>query len=338
VNHNRVQGVVRWVGSRKLDAELGEAGVGSGRCGHGRERRRLRAVRLVNAGGRAALLVDGLVHDLTTLSGAALLGDPMAAIAHWDDVRRLAEIGTTAPGSAVDDAALRAPVPRPGAVFAVGINYHGHAKETGAEIPELPAIFTKYQPAINGPFGDVVLPPGEDTVDYEAELAFVIGRAGRDIAEADALDHVAGYLAAQDISCRRVQRAAGNQFSMGKSFDTFCPLGPAIVSLDEFSNPLDLGISCNVSGEVLQDARTSDLIRNVPALVAFLSSVLTLQPGDVCLTGTPAGVGVARTPPRFLQPGDVIVTEIEGVGALGNSCVRSGSDRTARSPDRPAPP
>ena len=167
----------------------------------------------------------------------------------------------------------------------------------------------------------MVGPAGEDTVDYEAELAFVIGKAGRHIAESDALDHVAGYMAAQDISCRRVQRAAGNQFSMGKSYDSFCPLGPAIVSLDELPDPLDLAISCRVSGELLQDARTSDLIRNVPELIAFLSSVLTLQPGDVCLTGTPAGVGVARTPQRFLRDGDVIETEIEGVGRLRNRCV-----------------
>ena len=279
-------------------------------------------MRLANADGRAAFLVDGRVHDLAELSGGALPSDPMAVVAdHWEEARAWWARGTTGDGVAADVVHLRAPVPRPGAVFAVGINYRGHARETGAEVPELPAIFTKYQQSINGPCGDVVGPAGEDTVDYEAELAFVIGKAGRHIAESDALDHVAGYMAAQDISCRRVQRAAGNQFAMGKSYDSFCPLGPAIVSLDELPDPLDLAISCRVSGELLQDARTSDLIRNVPELIAFLSSVLTLQPGDVCLTGTPAGVGVARTPQRFLRDGDVIETEIEGVGRLRNRCV-----------------
>ncbi|MCU1461600.1 MAG: fahd2b [Acidimicrobiales bacterium] len=279
-------------------------------------------MRLANADGRAAFLVDGRVHDVATMSGGALPSDPMAVLAgHWSEAAALWTQGTTGAGIAVEDADLRAPVPRPGAVFAVGLNYHRHAEETRAEVPELPAIFTKFPPSINGPFGDVVLPPDEDTVDYEAELAFVIGRGGRHIREGDALDHVAGYLAAQDISCRRVQRAAGNQFSMGKSFDSFCPLGPAVVSLDELADPLDLRITCRVSGEELQDSRTSDLIRNVPELVAFLSSVLSLQSGDVCLTGTPAGVGVARTPPRFLRDGDVIETEIEGVGALRNRCV-----------------
>lgn len=184
----------------------------------------------------------------------------------------------------------------------------------------VPAIFTKFPTSIAGPHDDVVL-PGEGTVDWEAELAFVVGRGGRRVTTAGAYQALAGFTVAQDISERRLQMAAGMQFSMGKSFDTFCPIGPAVVTLDELDDPADLRITCRVNGEIVQDDSSAGMIFDVPALVEFLSSVLTLRPGDLCLTGTPAGVGFTRRPPVFLRAGDVIETEITGLGRMRNRCV-----------------
>jgi 2-keto-4-pentenoate hydratase/2-oxohepta-3-ene-1,7-dioic acid hydratase in catechol pathway len=206
-------------------------------------------------------------------------------------------------------------------VFAIGVNYRSHARETGTDVRPIPAVFTKFPSSITGPHDDVVLPNGEGTTDWEAELAFVVGDGGRNVSARNALDVVRGVLVAQDISERFVQMAAGRQFSLGKSYDTFCPLGPALVTLDELPAPLDMRITCSVNGEVRQDARTSEMIVDIPHLVELLSSVLTLRSGDICLTGTPGGVGYTRTPPVFLQPGDVLETEIEGVGVLRNTCV-----------------
>jgi 2-keto-4-pentenoate hydratase/2-oxohepta-3-ene-1,7-dioic acid hydratase in catechol pathway len=239
----------------------------------------------------------------------------------WDAALALHATGAFGGGRPLSEVRLGPPVPDPRAVFGIGLNYRHHARETGAELPEVTAVFAKFPTALVGPADDVVLPSSEQTADYEAELAFVVARGGRHIAAVDARDHLAGYTCAQDISERRIQRAAGMQFCMGKSFDTFCPMGPAIVTLDELADPLDIAIRCRVNGELRQDDSTTDMVDDVPALVAFLSSVLTLRPGDICLTGTPAGVGVARTPPSFLRPGDVIETEIEGVGAMRNRCV-----------------
>lgn len=279
-------------------------------------------MRFVNAAGRAGLLVDGHVYDLNELSGGAIPFWPMEAIvAHWDAVLDLHELGSFANGTPVDQVTLRAPVPRPTSVYAIGTNYRGHAAETGADIRPIPAVFTKFPSSINGPYDDVVLPRGEGTTDWEAELAFVVGEGGRYIGAREALGSLRGFMCAQDISERFVQMAAGRQFSLGKSYDTFCPLGPALVTIDELPDPLDLRITCTVNGEVMQDSSTSDMIVDVPHLVELLSSVMTLRSGDVCLTGTPAGVGVARTPPVFLKHGDVIETEIAGVGTLRNNCI-----------------
>lgn len=279
-------------------------------------------MRFVNAGGRAALWVDDAVYDLNELSGGAIPHWPMEAIvAHWEAIEAAFERGSFTGGTPIADVKLGPPVPRPSSVFAIGINYKSHAAETGADIRPIPAVFTKFPSSINGPYDDVVLPKGEGTTDWEAELAFVIGDAGRYVSSKDALNAVRGFMCAQDISERFVQMAAGRQFSLGKSYDTFCPIGPAIVTVDEIPDPLNLRITCKVNGEVMQDATTDDMVVDVPHLVELLSSVMTLRAGDICLTGTPAGVGVARRPPVFLQPGDVIETEIEGVGVLRNNCV-----------------
>jgi 2-keto-4-pentenoate hydratase/2-oxohepta-3-ene-1,7-dioic acid hydratase in catechol pathway len=279
-------------------------------------------MRFANANGRAALLVDGQVHDVNELSGGAIPYWPMEAlVAHWDALLDLNEVGAFSGGTPVDDVVLGPPVPRPSSVYAIGVNYRGHAAETGADIRPIPAVFTKFPSSITGPYDDVVLPSGEGTTDWEAELAFVVGEGGRHIPPRSALGTLRGFMCAQDISERFVQMAAGRQFSLGKSYDTFCPLGPVLVTVDELPDPLDLRITCKVNGDVMQDSSTADMVVDVPHLVELLSSVMTLRTGDVCLTGTPAGVGVARTPPVFLGPGDVVETEITGVGRLRNACV-----------------
>src|SRR5438445_1371317 len=192
------------------------------------------------------------------------------------------------------------------------------------EIPQTPVVFTKFPNCLVGPRADVVL--SSAFVDWEVELVVVIGRGGRRIPETRALDYVAGYCVGQDISDRRIQFAdKPPQFSMGKSIDTFGPIGPVLVSTDAFPDPNDLALSCDISGERMQDARTSDMIFSVPAVVAFLSGMCTLEPGDLIFTGTPAGVGSTRNPRRYLREGDEIVSSIEGIGRLVNRCVGMGA-------------
>ena len=249
-------------------------------------------------------------------------------VRHWDEARAVHDTGAFAGGTPVGSVHLGPPVPAPRSVYAIGLNYRKHAEETGLEVGPIPPVFTKFPSSIVGcdddivlPTGGSVLPTGEGTTDWEAELAFVVGAGGRRVRAEDALWALRGFTVAQDVSERRVQKAAGSQFSLGKSFDTFCPIGPAIVTLDELDDPLDLRIRCRVSGELMQDETTADMIVDVPHLVELLSAVMTLRPGDLCLTGTPAGVGFARRPPRYLRAGDVLETEIEGLGAMRNACV-----------------
>lgn len=279
-------------------------------------------MRFVNADGRAGLLVDGLVHDLNRISGGRVPAAPMDVVLdHWEEALDLHAAGAFDGGQPVDAVRLGPPVPGPRSVYAIGLNYRKHAAETGAAIGAIPPVFTKFPSSISGPFDPIVLPNGEGTTDWEAELAFVVGDGGRHIPAAQGLDAVRGFMVAQDVSERFVQSAAGRQFSLGKSFDSFCPIGPAIVTVDELDDPLALRIRCRVNDEVMQDESTADMIVDVPNLVELLSSVMTLTAGDVCLTGTPAGVGAARSPQRFLRPGDVVSTEIAGVGAMRNPCV-----------------
>ena len=283
-------------------------------------------MRFVNAGGRAALLVDSTVHDLNEVSGGRIPSSPMAVVVdHWADALDVHAAGAFDGGMPVESVALGPPVPAPRSIYAIGINYRSHAREMGAEVGAIPPVFTKFPSAISGPFDDIVLPNGEGTTDWEAELAFVVGEGGRNVAASEALASLRGLMVAQDVSERFVQMAAGRQFSLGKSFDTFCPTGPALVTVDELPDPLRLAIRCAVNGDVVQEESTADMIVDVPHLVELLSSVMTLAAGDVCLTGTPAGVGAARTPPRFLRAGDVVETEIEGLGAMRNRCVAEPS-------------
>ena len=279
-------------------------------------------MRFVNADGRAGLLVDGQVYDLATASGHTIPGTPMEVVCdHWEAAQVVWDTGSYDGGVPVDAVHLGPPVPSPRSLFAIGMNYKAHAREAGLDITPIPAVFTKFPSSLSGPFDPIVIPQGEGTTDWEAELAFVIGPGGRNLSAREALDHVRGFTVAQDVSERFVQMAAGSQFSLGKSFDTFCPMGPVLVTLDELPNPLDLRISCRVNGEVVQDESTKDMIVDVPHLVELLSSVMTLASGDVCLTGKPAGVGFTSTQARYLQPGDVVETEIEGIGVMRNVCV-----------------
>lgn len=275
-------------------------------------------MKIANANGRAVLVLGDEIADVATVSQGRFGPDPMAVFAEWGELDSFAATVTSGTGPLVE-ADLGCPVPAPRQVFGIGLNYHGHAAETGREVPAVPATFTKFVTALGGPFDDIEITV--ETADWEVELVVVIGRRSVDVAEADAWGSVAGLTVGQDISDRTLQRAAGAQFSLGKSRRGYGPMGPWVVSVGEIDDPDDLALGCSVDGETVQEARTSDLVFGVPRLVAELSSYLELLPGDVIFTGTPAGVGVARTPSRFLQPGQVLESWIEGIGTMRNRCV-----------------
>ena len=209
------------------------------------------------------------------------------------------------------------PMERPGKIVCVGLNYRDHATESGLDLPERPLLFAKWQTSLIGPGEDIVLPALSDEVDFEAELGVVIGRPARSVSVDEALEHVAGYICVNDVSARDVQMRDG-QWTRGKSFDTFCPVGPAVVSAQEVADPQALRIRCLVNGEALQDSSTAEMVFGVAEVIAFVSEAISLEPGDLIATGTPAGVGFAREPPVFLRDGDEVTVEIESVGALTN--------------------
>ena len=211
------------------------------------------------------------------------------------------------------------PIERPGKIVCVGLNYRDHAEEQGAELPAEPLLFAKFPNALIGPGEPIVIPPLVTKCDYEAELGVVIGSRVKNVSKENAFEAVLGYLCANDVSARDLQFSDG-QWTRGKSVDTFCPVGP-LVAADEISDPHDLRIRAIVSGEVLQDSTTANLIFGVDEVIAHATKTMTLEPGDLILTGTPAGVGVFRDPPRLLQPGDEVTIEIEGVGSLTNPVV-----------------
>ena len=227
------------------------------------------------------------------------------------------------PSASVFDAAavrLAAPLPRPPKIICIGLNYRDHAAEARLEIPSVPTVFAKFSTAVIGPGEPIVLPRNSNKPDYEAELAVVVGRRARHVPEADWRSCVFGYTILNDVSARDFQTAT-SQWTIGKTFDTFAPFGPSIVTADEIADPHNLRISLAINGETLQDSNTSNLIFGVAQLIAFLSSVFTLEPGDIISTGTPAGVGFARKPPRWLRPGDQVSIQIEGLGELRNPVV-----------------
>ena len=209
-------------------------------------------------------------------------------------------------------------------ILCIGVNYRAHAAETGSQVPQNPMLFIKASGTLNAHGGDIVLPRNSNMVDYEAELAVVIGRAARHVSREDALNYVLGYTCANDVSARDWQRdkaLGGGQFARGKSFDTFCPLGPYLVTRDEIANPNALRVRCELNGQAMQDSTTADMIYDVPQLIASLSETLTLRPGSVILTGTPEGVGMGRSPQVWLTSGDRVVVEVENIGRLENYCV-----------------
>ena len=275
-------------------------------------------MKLASARGRAALVRGDEIADIAEVSGGRFGPDPMDLYDDWEAFAQFAQgpVSTTGP---LVEADLRCPVPAPGQVFAIGVNYRSHAEEAGMAIPDVPATFTKFPACLAGPFDDIEI-VGE-TTDWEVELVVVVGRRAEHIEEAEAWSHVAGLTVGQDVSDRHLQFAAGGQFSLGKSRRSYGPMGPWVVSPDELADPDDLALGCSIDGEKVQEGRTSDLVFSVPRLVAELSAVLPLLPGDVIFTGTPAGVGVTRQPPRFLQQGQILESWVEGIGSIRNRCV-----------------
>ncbi|MFB6553742.1 MULTISPECIES: fumarylacetoacetate hydrolase family protein [unclassified Streptomyces] len=274
-------------------------------------------MRIANLSGRLVLVVDGLAVDVEEASGGRFSADPQAVYERWEEFRQWAAETRPPEGSALDPARLGAPVPAPRQIVAAGLNYRDHAAESGFALPEtMPPVFTKFATSITGPVTEVALPPGGHT-DWEIELVVVIGTRAHHVSAEAAWDHVAGLTVGQDISERITQlEGPSPQFSLGKSFPGFAPIGPWVVTPDAFDDRDDLGLRCTVNGEEVQKSRTGDLIFSVPELLARLSSVIPLLPGDLVFTGTPAGVGLGRDPQRWLAPGDELVSTIEGIGEL----------------------
>ncbi|HTX75283.1 MAG TPA: fumarylacetoacetate hydrolase family protein [Terracidiphilus sp.] len=223
-------------------------------------------------------------------------------------------------GHRLNEVKLQAPLPNPPRVFAIGLNYRDHARESGMEIPKVPVVFFKMSTSVIGPGEPIVLPRNSTQPDYEAEFAFVIGRGGYRIPASAWRDHVYGYTIVNDVSARDVQFAT-SQWNLSKSFPTFCPLGPAIVTADEIEDPHSLGISLSIDGEMLQHSNTSELVFRIPELIEYISSITPLLPGDVISTGTPPGVGLGRNPKRWLKPGETVTITIEGLGSLTNPVI-----------------
>ncbi len=209
------------------------------------------------------------------------------------------------------------PIERPGKIVCVGLNYRDHAEEQGAPLPEAPLLFAKWQNTLIGPGEAIVIPPIVTKCDYEAELGVVIGARARDVSAENALEAVAGYICLNDVSARDLQ-FADKQWTRGKSPDTFCPVGPRLVPRDEVPDPQSLAIRAVLNGETMQESTTANMVFGVADLIAYITQTITLEPGDLIATGTPAGVGAFRDPPVFMQPGDEITIEIEGLGTLTN--------------------
>jgi 2,4-didehydro-3-deoxy-L-rhamnonate hydrolase len=273
-------------------------------------------VRVGNLAGRLVIVTGAGAIDVESASGGRFGPEPQAVYDQWAEFAGWAASADDAAAQPYESAQLGAPAPAPRQSFGIGLNYRDHVAESGLTVPDQPSVFTKFPSCITGPHSDVVLPPGGHT-DWEVELVAVIGTTARHVSEGAAWSHVAGLTVGQDIS-ERISQLAGSpaQFSLGKSFPGFGPTGPWLVTVDEFANPDDLELGCSVNGDQMQKARTSYLIISVPQLIAKLSAVVTLLPGDIIFTGTPAGVGMGRDPQRWLAPGDEVVSYVEGIGEL----------------------
>ena len=275
--------------------------------------------------GRAVLVADSLTSciDIERFSGGKLPSDPMACIERWSDVCSLAELLSSAKSnelSNLDFNKLDCPAPKPRQIFAVGVNYKAHAAEMNHGLPTEPLVFTKFPSSLNRPHGQIKL-VGEKC-DYEAELVAIVGKGGRNISVTDAWAHIAGLCVGQDFSDRALQYAnSPPQFSLGKSRAGFAAIGPYITDAATLATRGNLEMTCRVSGEVMQHTQTDDMIFEIPDIIAYLSGICELFPGDVIYTGTPSGVGAGRTPQRFLRVGDVVETTIQDLGTLSNTCI-----------------
>jgi acylpyruvate hydrolase len=269
-----------------------------------------RAVPLDAAAGAAGWSETGLTNRRLLAMGPARMAD-------------LARTAATLPGEPLAGLRLGPPIPDPQKIVCIGLNYHDHAQEVGAAPPPSPIFFAKFANSLVGPQDDLIPPRDEHHVDYEAELAVVIGKSGRYVRREDALDHVAGAMAFNDVSARDFQ-LANPLWTSGKAVDTFGPCGPALVTVDELGELQDLPLRTRVNGATVQDGTTARMIFGIADLIAFLTRVMTLEPGDIIATGTPAGVARAHTPPRFLTAGDVVEVEIPGIGTLRNTVREAG--------------
>jgi 2,4-diketo-3-deoxy-L-fuconate hydrolase len=262
--------------------------------------------------------------DLAAALGDESLADPAVALARWTEVVAAVPQLASGGGATVTwtEAEIGAPSPRPTQIFAIGLNYATHAAEAGLTAPAHPFVFVKTLPSLTGPVTEVIAE--SDTVDWEAEVTVVMGRTVRHLTESEAWDAIAGITGGQDISDRTVQNRLGlnSQPTLGKSFPGFTPTGPFLVTPDEFADRNAISFTCRINDEIVQDGSTADMIFDIPALVAYLSTVVELQAGDLILTGTPQGVGFGMKPPRYLRDGDVVTTTFEEVGSLHQRIVR----------------
>jgi 2,4-diketo-3-deoxy-L-fuconate hydrolase len=279
--------------------------------------------RLANIAGRASLVAEAdglrLAIDVERASEGLFAADPQALYERWREFLHWAadHLPSDAEMTEFPDSELGPPAPAPAQVFGIGLNYTDHAAETGMPLPERIATFTKFPTCLTGAYTDVELPA--ETVDWEVELVVVMGARAHRVADWEAWGLVAGVTVGQDLSERVLQRAAGGQFCLGKSYRGFGPMGPWLVTPDELTEPDDLRLWCSINGDTVQDGRTSDMVFGVSRIIEELSAVVTLLPGDVIFTGTPAGVGWVRQPPRFLQPGDVLESGIDQIGTMRNT-------------------
>jgi 2-keto-4-pentenoate hydratase/2-oxohepta-3-ene-1,7-dioic acid hydratase in catechol pathway len=283
----------------------------------------MRLVNVLSADGpRAALVVDDLVIDAAQAGAAGGWRSVLSTTGAererlLDAARRLAEGGS---GQWLEEVELGPPIPDPEKIICVGLNYAAHAQEIELDVPESPVLFAKFRNALRGPAQPIVLPTTSEQIDYEGELALVIGRSCKDVPVAEARDCIAGYMVFNDVSARDLQFRTG-QWLPGKALDTFAPCGPWLVTPDEIGDPQDLRLTTRVNGAVVQDASTAAMIFPIDEIVAHVSTVLTLVPGDIIATGTPVGVGVKRDPPLFLHDGDLVEVQIDGIGAIANPVV-----------------
>lgn len=279
-------------------------------------------MRIANHDGRLLVVTTDGGVDVESASGGTFSADPQAIYGRWDEFRAWSAEAELTPHHPVDVTALGPPVPRPPQILAVGLNYREHATEAGLDIPEEPVVFTKFASCLTGPYADVAVEPNSWT-DWEVELVVVIGRRAEHVSAEQAWAHVAGLTVGQDISDRLLQfrGPVPQQFDLGKSRPGFGPIGPYVVTPDELPDPDALTISCTLEGELVQKASTKDMIFSVPQIIARLSAILPLLPGDVIFTGTPSGIGAAMKPPRWLAPGQTLTSHIEGLGDMHNRIV-----------------